>query len=71
MLVWWLNLAWKSGDPNQCLRLGDDAKTDRTLCARFRQSASFGSALNTWPLGTERVDGNPAMVAGASTGRCE
>src|SRR5262245_47506745 len=40
MLVWRLNLAWKSGHPNQCLRLGDDAKTDRTLRARFRESAS-------------------------------
>jgi hypothetical protein len=46
MLVWRLNLAWKSGHPNQCLRLGDDAKTDRTLRARFRESASYGSALS-------------------------
>lgn len=46
MLVWRLNLAWKSGDPNQCLRLGDDAKADRALGARFRESASHGSALS-------------------------
>jgi len=46
MLVWRLNLAWKSGHPNQCLRLGDDAKTDRTLRARFRESASYGSPLS-------------------------
>ena len=46
MLVWRLNLAWKSGHPNQCLRLGDDAKTDRTLRARFRESASYSSALS-------------------------
>jgi len=46
MLVWRLNLAWTSGHPNQCLRLGDDAKTDRTLRARFRESASYGSALS-------------------------
>jgi hypothetical protein len=46
MLVWRLNLAWKSGDPNQCLRLGNDAKTDRALRARFRESASYGSALS-------------------------
>jgi hypothetical protein len=26
--------------------LGDNAKTDRTLRARFRQSASYGSALS-------------------------
>jgi len=45
MLVWRFNLAWKSGDPNQCLRLGDDAKTDRALRARFRGSASYGNAL--------------------------
>jgi len=45
MLVWRLNLAWKSGHPNQCLRLGDDAKRDRTLGARFRESASYGRAL--------------------------
>jgi uncharacterized damage-inducible protein DinB len=45
MLVRRLNLAWKSGHPNQCLRLGDNAKTDRTLRARFRESASYGSAL--------------------------
>jgi hypothetical protein len=42
MLVWRLNLAWKSSHPNQCLRLGDDAKADRTLGARFRESASDG-----------------------------
>jgi len=47
MLVWRLNPAWKSGDPNQCVRLGDNAKTDRTLRARFRESASYSSALNT------------------------
>jgi len=46
MLVWRLNLAWKSGDPHQCLRLGYDAKTDRTLGARFRESASYGSPLS-------------------------
>jgi hypothetical protein len=46
MLVWRLNLAWKSGHPNQCLRLGDDAKTDRTLRARFRESPSYGSPLS-------------------------
>jgi hypothetical protein len=45
MLVRRLNLAWKSGHPNQSLRLGDNAKTDRTLRARFRESASYGSAL--------------------------
>src|SRR5262245_57732317 len=36
MLVWRLNLAWKIGHTNQCLRLGDDAKTDRTFRARLR-----------------------------------
>ena len=41
MLVWRLDLAWKSGHPNQCLRLGDNAKTDRTFGARFRESASY------------------------------
>jgi len=46
MLVWRLNLAWKRGHPNQCLRLGDDAKTDRTLGARFRESASYGNELS-------------------------
>ena len=46
MQVWRLNLAWKSGHPNQCLRLGDDAKTDRTLRARFRESASYSSRLS-------------------------
>jgi hypothetical protein len=46
MLVWRLNLAWKSGHPNQCLRLGDDAKTDRTLCACFREGASYSNALS-------------------------
>jgi hypothetical protein len=46
MLVWRLNLAWKSGHPNQCLRLGDDAKTNRTLRARFRESASYSSPLS-------------------------
>src|SRR5439155_14226776 len=46
MLVWRLNLEWKSGHPNQCLRLGDDAKTDRTLRARFRESASYSSPLS-------------------------
>jgi hypothetical protein len=46
MLVWRLNLAWKSGHPNQCLRLGDDAKTDRTLRARFCERASYGSPLS-------------------------
>src|SRR5215472_16139692 len=45
MLVRRLNLARKSGDPNQCLRLGHDAKTDRTFRARFRDSASCSSAL--------------------------
>jgi hypothetical protein len=45
MLVRRLNLAWKSGHPNQCLRLGDNAKTDRTLRARFRESASYCNAL--------------------------
>jgi hypothetical protein len=45
MLVRRLNLAWKSGHPNQCLRLGDNAKTNRSLRARFRESASYGSAL--------------------------
>jgi len=45
MLVWRLNLAWKSGYPNQCLRLGYDAKRDRTLGARFRESASYGNPL--------------------------
>jgi hypothetical protein len=44
--VWRLNLAWKSGHPNQCLRLGDDAKTNRTLCARFRESTSSSSPLS-------------------------
>jgi len=38
-------MAWKSGYPNQCLRLGYDAKRDRTLGARFRESASYGSPL--------------------------
>jgi hypothetical protein len=46
MLVWRLNLAWKSGHPNQCLRLGDDAKTNRTLRACFRESASYSSSLS-------------------------
>ena len=46
MLVWRLNLAWKSGYPNQCLRLGDDAKTNRTLRARFRESAIYSSPLS-------------------------
>src|SRR6266536_283599 len=46
MLVRRLNLAWKSGHPNQCLRLGYDAKTDRTLRARFRESASYSSPLS-------------------------
>jgi hypothetical protein len=46
MLVWRLNLAWKSSHPNQCLRLGDDAKRDRTLGARFRESASYSSPLS-------------------------
>src|SRR5215510_1652929 len=46
MLVWRLNLAWKSGHPNQCLRLGDDAKTDRTLGARFREGASHSNPLS-------------------------
>ena len=46
MLVWRLNLAWKSGHPNQCLRLGDDAKTNRTLRARFRESASYSDPLS-------------------------
>jgi hypothetical protein len=46
MLVWRLNMAWKSGHPNQCLRLGDDAKTNRTLRARFRESASYSSPLS-------------------------
>ena len=45
MLVWRVNMAWKSGYPNQCLRLGYDAKRDRTLGARFRESASDGSPL--------------------------
>ena len=45
MLVWRVNMAWKSGYPNQCLRLGYDAKRDRTLGARFRESASYGSPL--------------------------
>jgi len=44
--VWRLNLAWKSGHPNQCLRLGDDAKTDRTVRARFREGASYSNPLN-------------------------
>src|SRR5207247_7203282 len=46
MLVRRLNMAWKSGHPNQCLRLGYDAKTDRTLRARFRESASYSSPLS-------------------------
>jgi hypothetical protein len=46
MLVWRLNLAWKSGNPNQYLRLGNDAKTDRTFRACFRQGASYGNPLN-------------------------
>ncbi len=46
MLVWRLNLAWKSGHPNQCLRLGDDAKTNRTIRARFHESASYSSPLS-------------------------
>ena len=50
MLVRRINLAWKSGHPNQCLRLGDNAKTDRTLRTRFRESASYGSALIVGPL---------------------
>ena len=37
---------WKSGHPNQCLRLGDNAKTDRTLRAGFRESASDGASFN-------------------------
>ena len=45
MLVWRLNLEWKSGHPDQCLRLGNHAKTDRALRVRFRESASYGSAL--------------------------
>jgi hypothetical protein len=49
MLVWRLNLAWKSGHPNQCLRLGDDAKTGRTLRARFHESASYSSPLSVRP----------------------
>src|SRR5439155_21729010 len=46
MLVRRLNLAWKSGHPNQRLRLGYDAKTDRTLRARFRESGSYRSPLS-------------------------
>src|SRR5262249_15875628 len=46
MLVWRLNLAWKSGHSNQCLRLGDDAKTNRALRACFRESASYSSPLS-------------------------
>src|SRR4030095_1956943 len=46
MLVWRLNLAWKSGHPNQCLRLGDHAKTDRTLRACFREGASHSNPLS-------------------------
>jgi hypothetical protein len=45
MLVWRLNLAWTSRDPNQRVRLGDHDKTDRTFRARFRDSASYGFAL--------------------------
>ena len=37
---------WKSGNPNQCLRLGYDPKTDRTFRARFRERASHGRALS-------------------------
>jgi hypothetical protein len=46
MLVWRLNLEWKSGHPNQCLRLGNDVKTDRTLRARFRGIPSYGASFN-------------------------
>jgi hypothetical protein len=46
MLVWRLNLAWKSGNPNQYLRLGNDAKTDRTFRACFREGASYSNPLN-------------------------
>jgi len=46
MLVWRLDLAWKSGHPNQCLRLGDNTKTDRTLRARFCESASYSGPLS-------------------------
>jgi hypothetical protein len=46
MLVWRLNLAWKSSNPNQYLRLDNDAKTDRTLRACFREGASYSNPLN-------------------------
>jgi hypothetical protein len=44
MLLWWLNLARKSGDPNQC----DWARTAKQIersAARIHESASYGSAL--------------------------
>src|ERR1044071_3802285 len=46
MLVWRLNLAGKSGDSNQCLRLGDDAKGDRTFRVRFLESPSYSDRGN-------------------------
>jgi hypothetical protein len=81
MLVWRLNLAWKSGHPNQCLRLGDNAKTDRTLRARFRESASYSSALivraktllsasrreeTEFGVTNSRCHANPRLIAFAS-----
>jgi len=42
MLVRRLNLAWKSGRPNQRLRLGNDVERDRTFGERFRKSANCG-----------------------------
>ena len=37
---------WRGGEQSESvLRFGNDAKTDRTLRARFRESASYGCAL--------------------------
>ena len=68
MLVWRLNLAWKGGDPNQCLRLGNDPNTDRTLRARFRESASYGSALNGAD-GISDTEGKAAREAASERGQ--
>jgi hypothetical protein len=44
MLVRRLNLAWKSGHPNQCLRLGDDAKEiERSVGAFVKVRATAAS----------------------------
>jgi hypothetical protein len=62
--VWRLNLAWKSGHPNQCLRLGDDAKPDRTLRARFPESASYSSPLSVRAKTKERVTRASIAISG-------